>query len=190
LFLLIAVTVMVFPPPTSAHIDGSLAGGFVSGLAHPVLGPDHVLAMIAVGLWGAQLGNPAVWVLPVAFPMVMALGGMMGLLGFNLPGVEVGIAASAIALGLAVLAEARPPLWLAAVLVAFFAVFHGHAHGTELPEGASGLYYSIGFVISTGTLHATGIALGLTHRWPAGRVALRMGGAVVAIGGTYFLLNT
>jgi urease accessory protein len=140
-----------------------------------------------VGLWGAQLGAPAVWLLPVTFPMVMALGGMLGLLGVPLPGVEVGIALSGLLLGLAVLAEWRPPLWAAALLVAFFAVFHGHAHGAELPEGASGLLYSIGFVVATGTLHALGIGIGAIHRWGWGRTALRAAGALVAAVGSYFL---
>jgi urease accessory protein len=159
----------------------------VNGLEHPVSGLDHVLAMVAVGLWGAQLGLPAVWVLPVAFPMVMAFGGFLGLIGVTLPGVEMGIAVSGIALGGMVLAEARPPLWAAAMLVGFFAVFHGHAHGTELPAGQSGLDYSIGFVIATGCLHAAGIAIGLIHRWPAGRVILRVAGACVALAGIAFL---
>ena len=172
-----------------AHVDGSPAGGFAGGVTHPLLGLDHVLAMISVGLWGAQLGAPAVWVLPVAFPMVMALGGMLGLIGYGVPGVEAGIAVSAIALGIAVSSEARPPLGLAVLLVGFFAVFHGHAHGTELPEGANGLYYSAGFVIATGSLHAAGIAAGLTHRWHVGRMALRLGGVFVALAGIYFLVD-
>ena len=94
--------------------------------------------MIAVGLWGAQLGAPAVWLLPVTFPMVMAFGGMLGLMGVALPGIEVGIAVSAIALGFAVFREARPSLWIAALVVGVFAIFHGNAHGTELPPGANG----------------------------------------------------
>ena len=126
------------------------AAGFLNGLRHPVSGLDHVLAMVAVGLWGAQLGAPAIWLLPVTFPLVMAFGGFLGLLGVPLPGVEVGVAASAILLGSLVAAEARPPLWLGAAVVAFFAVFHGHAHGTELPAGQSGLLYSVGFVTATG----------------------------------------
>lgn len=170
-----------------AHARGGEGAGFVTGLAHPVSGLDHVLAMIAVGLWGAQLRAPAVWLLPVTFPMVMALGGMLGLMGVHLPGVEIGIAASAIVLGLAVLLEARPPLGVAAVLVGCFAVFHGHAHGTELPPGANGLLYSIGFVVSTGLLHGSGVAVGLVHRWPAGRSALRVAGACVAVAGVVFL---
>jgi urease accessory protein len=104
-----------------------------------------------------------------------------------LPGVETGIATSAILLGSMVAWEARPPLWLAATLVGLFALFHGHAHGTELPAGESGLLYSVGFVVATGSLHATGISIGLIHRWRWGRIALRAAGAAVAVGGVCFL---
>jgi urease accessory protein len=170
-----------------AHTESGQATGFLTGLLHPVSGLDHVLAMVAVGLWGAQLGAPAIWLLPVTFPMVMALGGVLGLLGMPLPGVELGIAASAVLLGAAVMTERRPPLLAAVVLVGFFAVFHGHAHGTELPPGQSGLLYSLGFVVATGCLHAIGIAIGSVHRWPAGRVALRIAGGGVGIAGIFFL---
>jgi len=173
--------------PVLAHVQQGAAAGFLTGLRHPVSGLDHVLAMISVGLWGAQLGQPAVWLLPVTFPLVMAFGGFLGLVGVPLPGVEIGIALSAILLGVMVAFEARPPLAAAAVLVGFFAIFHGHAHGTELPVGQSGMLYSIGFVIATGCLHAVGIAIGIVHRWPAGRVALRVVGAAVALAGCYFL---
>ena len=150
----------------------------LSGLQHPVSGLDHVLAMVAVGLWGAQLGAPAIWLLPVTFPLVMAFGGLLGLLGVPLPGVEVGIAASAIVLGAMVAAESRPPLlgsppcWSASSRI-----FHGHAHGTELPAGQSGLLYSMGFVV------ATGVPARGRHRASAwstagrGRIALRGAGA-------------
>jgi len=173
--------------PALAHAQRGQAAGFVTGLLHPVSGLDHVVAMIAVGLWGAQLGRPAIWALPVTFPLMMAVGGFLGLLGLPLPGVEVGIALSALLLGLAVALAWRPPLWLAVVLVGCFAIFHGHAHGTELPPGQSGLTYSLGFVMATGSLHAVGITLGLVHRWPAGQVALRGMGALVAAAGLYFL---
>jgi urease accessory protein len=175
------------PPSLLAHQRGGEARGFLSGLSHPVSGADHIVAMIAVGLWGAQLGPPAVWLLPVTFPMVMAFGGTLGLLGVKIPGIEIGIALSAIGLGAAVLFEARPKLGIAAVLVGFFAIFHGHAHGTELPPGANGILYSIGFVIATGLLHATGIGIGLIHRWPAGKAALRVAGAGIALAGLAFL---
>jgi urease accessory protein len=161
--------------------------GFLTGLSHPISGLDHVLAMIAVGLWGAQLGAPAVWLLPVTFPMMMAFGGFLGLVGFPLPGVEIAIALSAVLLGIMVASEAKPSLVVAGAIVAFFAVFHGHAHGTELPAGQSGLLYSIGFVIATGCLHGIGIAIGAVHRWPIGRVLLRFSGAVVCLAGIGFL---
>jgi urease accessory protein len=185
------VVLMALAAPSSAwaHIRAEEVGGFVSGFHHPISGWDHVLAMVAVGLWGAQLGAPAIWLLPVTFPMVMALGGMMGLLGIPLPGVEFGIALSALVLGAMVLAEKRPPLWVAAVIVGIFAVFHGHAHGTELPAGQSGLLYSMGFVIATGCLHGVGIGIGLIHRWASGRVILRMAGATVAVAGIFFLFS-
>lgn len=183
---LIALLLLV-ASPASAHVFGGEATGFLAGLRHPVSGFDHILAMVAVGLWGAQLGAPAIWVLPVAFPMVMALGGLMGLLGVPLPGVEIGIALSALVLGAMVLFEVRPPLWIAGALVSVFAVFHGHAHGAELPPGADGLAYSLGFVVSTGLLHAFGIAIGLVHRWRVGRVALRGAGAAIAAAGPVFL---
>jgi urease accessory protein len=169
------------------HPAAGQAVGFLSGLKHPWTGLDHVIAMVAVGLWGAQLGNPAIWFLPVTFPLMMAVGGLMGLLGVPLPGVEIGIALSAIFLGAMVLGDVRPKLGIAMALVALFAVFHGHAHGTELPPGQSALLYSMGFVIGTGSLHGVGIGLGLVHRWPAGRVALRAAGAAIAIGGSTFL---
>ncbi len=175
------------PTLALAHEESGQAAGLLAGLVHPVSGFDHVLAMVAVGLWGAVLGPPAIWVLPVAFPLVMACGGLLGLLGVPLPGVEIGIALSAVALGALVLAELRPPLWVAALIVAFFAVFHGHAHGRELPEGTSALLYSLGFVAATGLLHAVGILLGTAHRWPAGRALVRAAGGGVALGGLLFL---
>jgi urease accessory protein len=159
----------------------------LSGLAHPISGIDHVIAMIAVGLWGAQLGPPAVWVLPVTFPLMMAFGGMLGLMGLPFPGVEIGIAFSAVLLGAAVATEWRPSILLAMVFVGFFALFHGHAHGTELPQGQSGLLYSLGFVASTGLLHAVGIAIGLVHKWSLGRRVLRLAGGLVSLGGIFFL---
>jgi urease accessory protein len=186
----VALLAMLATPSSAwAHIQAGEAAGFLSGAYHPISGWDHVLAMVAVGLWGAQLGAPALWLLPVTFPMVMALGAMMGLLGVALPGVELGIALSAIVLGAVVLAEKRPPLWVAACIVGFFAVFHGHAHGTELPAGESGLLYSAGFVMATGCLHGVGIAIGLIHRWATGRILLRAAGAAVAVAGLYFFVS-
>lgn len=189
LYFVIAAAYLILPPSAYAHVQQGQAIGFITGLEHPWSGLDHVLAMIAVGIWGAQLGNPAIWLLPVTFPIVMSFGAMMGLLGIPLPGIEIGIALSAILLGVMVFGEVRPKLVVAALMVGFFAVFHGHAHGTELPAGQSGLLYSMGFVIATGFLHGVGITIGLIHRWPAGKLALRGSGAVIASMGVFFLVQ-
>ena len=185
----IAITtlIMTSAEPLLAHDQLGQAEGFLAGLRHPVSGLDHVFAMMAVGLWGAQLGAPALWLLPVTFPVVMAVGGFLGLVGIPLPGVEVGIAMSALLMGMLVASAAKPPLAVAAVVVGFFAIFHGHAHGTELPAGQSALAYSIGFVVATGALHAAGILLGVAHRWRAGRIAVQAAGVVIALGGLVFL---
>lgn len=183
----VVVAAALFAGPAAAHVEAGQAQGFLSGLAHPVSGLDHVLAMVAVGIWGAQLGVPALWLLPLTFPIVMALGGLLGLLGVPLPGVEIGIAASALMLGGAVLSGRRVPLWAALALVGLFAIFHGHAHGTELPPGESGLLYSLGFVVATGCLHALGIGIGTIQRWPAGRLLLRIAGGGIGLAGLVFL---
>lgn len=174
-------------PLVHAHIEEGVVGGFVSGFLHPLFGPDHVLAMVAVGIWGAFLRQPAIWLLPVVFPLVMALGGALGVLGVPLPLVEVGIAASAVILGLMVVLRARPPLWVAATLVGFFAIFHGHAHGTELPEASNPLSYAIGFVLATGLMHLAGIALGTLTKFPRGTVVVRAVGSLISLSGLYFL---
>lgn len=188
--VLIEVLFLVLGVSTaSAHTGNDTASGFVSGFTHPFFGADHIVAMVAVGLWGAFLGAPAVWLLPVVFPSVMALGGALGVMGVPIPAIETGIALSGVVLGLMVLTAARPPLWVAAVMVGGFAIFHGHAHGTELPNSASPLTYSMGFVISTGLLHLSGIALGLLTRWPWGRILVRAGGGAIAAVGLGFLLD-
>lgn len=186
---LVTMINMIWVPSVLAHIEGVQAIGLITGIKHPWSGLDHILAMVAVGLWGAQLGNPALWVLPVTFPIVMAFGATMGLIGIPLPGIEIGIAFSAIILGLMVLGEIRPKIIIATMLVGVFAIFHGHAHGTELPAGQSGLLYSMGFVVGTGVLHGSGITVGLIHRWPAGKLALRGAGALIAGMGCVFLWN-
>lgn len=174
--------------PAFAH-TGNVGGGFASGFAHPLFGPDHVVAMVAVGLWGAFLGAPAIWLLPVVFPLVMAFGGALGILGVPIPGIEIGIALSAVALGLMVAGAAKPPLWFAASIVGAFAIFHGHAHGAELPGDADAVAYSFGFVIATGLLHLCGIAIGLLARWPAGRLVVRGAGGVIALVGVAYLIQ-
>ncbi len=187
LWLVVVALSLAGPGSASAHILHGEAVGFGRGFAHPVSGWDHVIAMIAVGIWGAQLGRPAIWLLPVTFPVVMAFGGFLGLVGFHLPGIEIGIAASAILLGTMVLGAFRPPLAVAAIMVGFFGLCHGYAHGAELPAGENALLYSMGFVIATGLLHGLGVSMGLIHEWPAGRMVLRGVGAAIALGGGYFL---
>jgi urease accessory protein len=185
---ILAACLAAVPGLALAHVgQGDIGGGFIAGFTHPLFGPDHVIAMIAVGMWGAQLGQPAIWLLPVTFPTVMALGGVLGAMGVPIPGIEIGIALSAVALGAMVAFAARPPLVAAAVLVGVFAIFHGHAHGAELPESANAIAYSAGFVVATGLLHAFGILLGVAHRWAIGAKLLRAGGALIAVGGVYFL---
>ncbi len=182
-----ALALALAPAVAWAHADAHPGAGFMAGFLHPISGLDHVVAMVAVGLWGAVLGPPALRVLPVAFPMVMAFGGLLGLLWVQIPGVEIGIAVSGLAMGLMVLFELRPPLWLAALIVAAFAVFHGHAHGAALPAGSNALLYSLAFVTATGLLHLAGILLGETRRWPAGRRFVQGAGGVVALVGLWFL---
>ena len=178
---------LALPGAANAHVVSREAVGFLSGLKHPVSGVDHIIAMLAVGLWGAQLGSPAIWLLPIIFPLVMAYAGFLGLIGVTLPGTEIGIALSGVCLGACVLAELRPPLWGAGLLVGTFGLFHGYAHGVELRPGEDALLYSIGFVVATGLLHATGIGIGVVHRWEWGRQGLRGAGMLILCGGLYFM---
>lgn len=184
--VLAAMFLLLLPGEALAH-EAQGAGGLVSGFLHPLSGADHIAAMVAVGLWGAFLGAPAIWLLPIVFPLVMAFGGALGVMGVPVPMVETGIAASAVVLGLMVALALRPPLWVAAIIVGAFAIFHGHAHGTELPEFAAPLAYSIGFVVATGLLHLAGIVFGFLLRWPHGALAVRAGGALIALAGVVFL---
>jgi urease accessory protein len=174
--------------PAFAHTGTGVAQGLLSGFLHPITGPDHLVAMVAVGLWGAQLGAPAIWVLPITFPLVMALGGLLGVSGFSLPLIEEMVALSGIALGVSVALRARPPLWVAALLVGVFAIFHGYAHGRELPHAVDPIAYGSGFVVATGLLHLCGIVIGLLIQWPFGERIVRACGAAISCVGAYFLL--
>jgi urease accessory protein len=186
--VLVCGFLLIFTQTAAAHETAGVTGGLISGFLHPLFGLDHLVAMVAVGLWGAFLGAPAIWALPIVFPLVMALGGAFGVIGLPLPYVEIGIAGSAVILGLMVAFAARPPIWIAALIVGAFAIFHGHAHGAELPEAADPLVYSIGFVVSTGLLHLAGIVLGLLLSWPVGAWLVRTGGAAIAATGVFFLV--
>jgi urease accessory protein len=181
--LVVASVVALACGSAEAHGIGGDAAGMLAGIAHPLSGWDHALAMIGVGLWAAQSGRAARWSLPASFLAAMAVGGVLGLAGFALPAVETGIALSLLALGIAIVAAARPVAWLGMALVAAFAVFHGHAHGAELPAGASGALYGAGALLATAALHAAGLGLGGLAARLGGGVALRMlGGALSAAG--------
>lgn len=179
---------LLVPLAALAHEEGAAAGSsFATGFLHPIRGVDHVLAMFAIGLWGSQLGMPGIWVLPVAFPLVMAFGGALGIAGVPLPGTELGIALSVVALGAIIALALRPPVAGALAVAAFFAVFHGHAHGAELPGQAGAIAYSAGFVLATGLIHLSGIAVGLLIHLPRGPALVRIGGGAIALAGAYLL---
>jgi urease accessory protein len=188
---IILATVLIvglFADPAAAHTGGAV-GGWVSGFSHPLRGFDHLLAMLAVGIWGAQMGGRLVWQLPVAFPLVMALGGVLGMLGLTVPHVELGIALSVFALGLVIALALRPPELVALLLIAIFAIFHGYAHGVELPTAADPTAYAIGFVMATGLIHVAGIGIGLTiGRMFEGKLSRGLGG-LIAAAGVYFLIT-
>lgn len=175
--------------PAFAHAGTGLPGGFASGFLHPLSGPDHMLAMVSVGLWGAFLGRPLVFALPMIFPAMMAVGGAAGMANIGLPPVELGIAVSVLVLGLMIAFAVRAPVWIACLIVAVFALFHGYAHGKELPSAADPVGYSLGFVLATGMLHVAGIALGLLKVKPWGAAALRAGGGAIALAGAWFLVG-
>jgi urease accessory protein len=177
----------LLPMTAAAHMGTGLPGGFESGFIHPFSGLDHLLAMVSVGLWGAFLGRPLIYVLPVVFPAMMVAGAIMGMFVVPLPSVEVGVALSVLVLGGCIALSVRAPVWAACVVVAIFAVFHGYAHGKELPSAADPVAYSVGFVLATGLLHVSGICLGLLNDLPRGVVATRSVGGIVAVLGVWFL---
>jgi len=173
-----------------AHTGHGDASGFAHGFAHPLGGLDHVLAMVAVGLYAAMLGGRAVWLVPAAFLGAMASGGALGAADYALPYAEIGIAASVVALGLAVALRISLPVLAAMALAGLFAVFHGHAHGAEMPPDISGSAYAAGFMLATAALHGLGIALGvLIARLSdaGGRRATRVVGGAMALAGVAIL---
>lgn len=173
----------------AAHTGEGINSGFASGFWHPILGWDHVVAMVAVGIWGAFLGLPAIWILPVVFPLVMAFGGALGIAGVPMPAVETGIALSGVILGLLIAFAVQAPIWVAAVVVGAFAIFHGHAHGAELPEAFNAYGYAVGFVVGTGLLHLLGVSFGFLTRSHLGKIAVRGVGGLIALVGAAFLFG-
>jgi urease accessory protein len=177
-----AILALLVATPAFAHVGVGATSGFFAGLEHPLSGLDHMTVMIAVGLWAALKGGRALWVWPAAFVGVMLVGGALGIAHVPVPFVEPGILASVVALGLLVALAVDLPVWTGAIIIGAFALFHGHAHGTEVPETASGIEYMAGFAIATALLHAVGIAIAvaLGTRF---RSLVRIGGAAcVAIG--------
>ena len=189
---MIAAAIILAPTAAFAHPAVGDGNGFVHGLAHPLGGLDHVLAMVAVGVFAWQLGGRALWAVPASFVLVMALGGVLGMAGIPVPGVEIGVAVSVIVLGAVVAFRVKASVALAMALVALFAVFHGHAHGTEVPFAAASALYAAGFMLATAFLHLTGIALGfmigrLGEAY--GRLVYRSAGSLVALAGLAILTH-
>ena len=188
--VIFSLLLLIFVPiPAYAHVGIGAASGWSHGLFHPFLGLDHLCAMLAVGLWAGQMGGRAVWLAPLTFVSVMALGGVLGVAAIPLPFIEGGILMSLLVLGVLIAAAIRLPLLVSLATVGLFALFHGYAHGAEMPHSASGLTYALGFMLSTAALHLTGIGmanwLGRTGRaqW------LRLAGATIALfGGALYLV--
>lgn len=190
---IVAAAMIAIPTVASAHPGHEDTPGLVHGFLHPLGGLDHILAMVAVGLFAARLGGRALWLVPASFVVTMAVAGVAGMTGFALPYVEAGIALSILVLGAAIALDWTMPVAAAMGLVAFFAVFHGHAHGAEMPQTMSGLAYGMGFVAATAALHALGIGLGLVigrSGEAASRRILQIGGGAAALAGAALLAGT
>ncbi|QEN85891.1 HupE/UreJ family protein [Labrys sp. KNU-23] len=188
--LLAAILVGAMTATANAHTGIGATSGLAHGFLHPVSGPDHVLAMVTVGLFAAQLGGRAIWLVPLSFVCVMAFGGALGLVGVTLPFVELGIGLSVVVLGTIVALRLRAAIPVAMALVGFFAVFHGYAHGAEMPENVGGFTYGVGFVLGTALLHAIGVGTGLAIgnlRGGRGELLVRSTGALIAIAGAALL---
>ena len=186
----ITAALTMVPALASAHTGVGSTLGFAHGFGHPIGGIDHILAMVAVGIFAANLGGRALWAVPLTFMALMAVGGALGIAGMPLPFVEVGIALSIVVLGLVVAVRYEWPVAAAMTLVGLFAIVHGHAHGTEMPVDASGAAYALGFVLATGLLHIVGVAIGVGIRGAGERYSYRIaqaGGVAVAFAGVLVL---
>ncbi|OGS80830.1 MAG: urease accessory protein [Gallionellales bacterium GWA2_55_18] len=182
---LFVVAGLLLPSFAYAHVGAGEASGFMHGLAHPIGGLDHICAMLAVGLWATQMGGRSLWAVPLTFVGVMALGGALGTPGIGLPFVEQGIVLSVLLLGVLIAASVRLPLWLSSGMVGTFALWHGYAHGAEMPELASGIGYTLGFMLATALLHAAGIAFGLGMQRISRERLVQAAGAGIALCGVY-----
>lgn len=183
---LLAAAASALPSLAFAHTGVGDTHGFVHGFGHPLGGLDHLLAMVTVGIFAWQLGGRAIWAVPMTFVALMAAGGALGVSGIEVPFVELGIGLSVVVLGAVVAFGLKAPLALAMAVAGFFAIFHGHAHGTEMPLDASGVSYGLGFMAATALLHLAGIGLGMAiGRFGAvhGEKYVRGAGAAVAVAG-------
>lgn len=179
--ILALIGAIAFLPSFAYAHDEVVAGGFISGLSHPILGLDHLLAMLSVGILSAQMGGRAIWRVPVTFVAIMCVGGLLGIMGINIISVELGIAFSVLALGVAIAAAKAFPAFLAMAFVGFFAIFHGHAHGTEMPHLANPALYACGFMLGTAGIHIVGVAIGMvTEELKHGKQLLRYLGASIS----------
>ena len=188
--VLVAAALVATAMPAFAHTGVGAHGGLAAGFTHPLLGLDHLLAMIAVGLFAAARGGKALWLVPLAFVAMMASGGTLAMAGIQVPMVELGIALSVVVLGAAVALRLSLPVAGAMALVGAFALLHGHAHGAEIPAGASALTYAAGFVAATAMLHGIGIAIGMAAGYGSrrtGQWAVRSAGSVMALAGVGML---
>ncbi|MBP1853556.1 HupE/UreJ family protein [Rhizobium halophytocola] len=176
------------PGLAQAHIIQGETGGFLHGFEHPLSGLDHLLAMFCVGLWGAQMGGRSVWTMPITFPLIMVVGGLLGIAGVPIIGIETGIALSIIVLGGAIAFRWHPPAIVSLAVIAVFAICHGYAHGAELPAATDPADYAIGFVVATGLIHLAGIAVGLFFQRIRGGELSRALGGLIGLGGFYFLV--
>lgn len=188
-FLGFGLSLALVATEAGAHAGAGAHGGFASGISHPFLGLDHVIAMLAVGLWAARLGGAAVWVLPLVFALVMAFGAALGLLGMAIPAVEEAIALSGVVLGLFIALALKAPVWVAAGIVGGFAMFHGHAHGTEFPGGMGLSGYASGVLVGTALLHLAGVGLARALRGARGARGLQGTGAGITLLGGAALLG-
>ncbi len=178
----------LFPIAAMAHTGVGHTTGFAAGFSHPLGGADHMLAMVAVGLWAAQLGGRATWAIPGAFVSMMLVGGALGVAGMQIPFIEQGILLSLLVLGLLIAGAVRLPLAIGGMLVGLFAVYHGHAHGAEMPLAMGALSYSAGFAFATALLHAAGIASGFGLQKLRFEKLTRYAGGLIALGGVYLAL--
>ncbi len=186
---ILALFFSMIPYVAYAHEGGSVPiGGFLAGLIHPVLGYDHLLAMLSVGVLSAQIGGRAIWTVPATFVTVMALGGLLGLIDIGLTSTELGISASLVLLGLVIAAERRLPILLAMAGVGFFAIFHGYAHGTEMPTTARPVIYALGFLTDTAAIHIGGVVIAdIARHYENGKLIVRAGGGIISLIGVLFL---